>query len=229
MKKVAAVTGANRGIGWGTAQALAKAGYEVVLLGRNLKELEKRVGELAQADRPATAVALDLADPRSIEAAGAELGRLCPEGLHVLVNNAGVFLENGKAYDPETVRQTLQTNTLGPFQFAEAVGPLLKKARGALVNVSSGMGQLSEMEGGSPGYRLSKTALNAVTKYLAAEWKESGVRVNSICPGWVKTDMGGEGAPRSIDQAVKGILWAAQLPAGGPSGGFYRDGEAIPW
>jgi NAD(P)-dependent dehydrogenase (short-subunit alcohol dehydrogenase family) len=228
-KKVAVVTGANRGIGWGTAQALAAEGYEVVLLGRNLKELEERVKELGGRDQRSEAVLLDLARPETIEEAGAELKRRFPDGIDVLVNNAGVFLEANKPYNAADVKETLQINTLGPLQLAEALGPLLKKRKGVLVNISSGMGQLSEMDGGSPGYRISKTALNAVTRYLAAEWKSTGVRVNSICPGWVKTDMGGEGAQRSVDEAVKGVLWAATLPAGGPSGGFFRDGKPIAW
>jgi len=229
MRKVAVVTGANRGIGWGTAEALSAQGYEVVLAGRNLKELETRVASLKQKDQPASALELDLSRPESIEEAGAELKRRYPEGVHAVVNNAGIYLETDKPYSADLVRRTLETNTLGPLHFAEAVGPLLKKTKGVLVNISSGMGQLSEMGGGAPGYRISKTALNAVTRYLSAEWKESGVRVNSLCPGWVKTDMGGAGAERSVEQAVKGIVWAATLPADGPTGGFFRDGKEIPW
>ncbi|RZA09830.1 MAG: SDR family NAD(P)-dependent oxidoreductase [Proteobacteria bacterium] len=228
-KRIAVVTGANRGLGWGTAEELAKQGYELVLMGRKKKELAERVASLTKADKKASYIELDLANPASIEAGAAELAKRYPGGVHVVVNNAGVFLENGKPYARELVKDTLQVNTLGPLQFAEAVGPLLRKTKGSLVNVSSGMGQLSDMGGGSPGYRISKTALNAVTKYLSAEWKEAGVRVNSICPGWVKTDMGGEGAERTIEEAVKGIVWAATIPPGGPTGSFFRDGKKIDW
>ena len=101
--------------------------------------------------------------------------------------------------------------------------------RGTVVNVSSGMGQLSDMNGCCPGYRLSKTALNAVTRILADELKHTAIRVNSVCPGWVKTDMGGAGAERSVQEGAAGIVWAACLPDDGPSGGFFRDGKPIPW
>jgi len=97
------------------------------------------------------------------------------------------------------------------------------------VNVSSGMGQLSEMNGCCPAYRLSKTALNAVTRIFYDELKDTGIKVNSVCPGWVRTEMGGEEAPLSIEEGAKGIVWAATLPADGPSGGFFRHGEVIPW
>jgi NAD(P)-dependent dehydrogenase (short-subunit alcohol dehydrogenase family) len=224
-EKIAAVTGANRGLGWGTAQALAGRGYRLILLGRNLPALEAKAKEIPGA----RAVALDLANPESIEKAAQEVRAIAPEGLDILVNNAGVFLEKNGAYSPEEVRDTLQINTLGPLQLSVALGDLLHRRTGAVVNVSSGMGQLSEMNGGYPGYRISKTALNAVTRYLSEEWKESGVRVNSICPGWVRTDMGGAQAERSVEEGVASILYAALLPKGGPTGGFFRDGKRIDW
>jgi NAD(P)-dependent dehydrogenase (short-subunit alcohol dehydrogenase family) len=229
-KKIAVVTGANRGIGAGVAEALSAQGYSLELLGRNVKALEEKAAAIRARGGEAAVWSLDLADSASIEEAGAELKRRHHDGIHVLVNNAGMYIEReGAPYDANAVRDTLQTNTLGPLQLAVAVGPLLKKTRGVLVNISSGMGALKEMAGGSPGYRISKTALNAVTRYLAAEWKDSGVRVNSIDPGWVQTEMGGPGAQRSVDEAVKGIVWAATLPEGGPTGGFFLDGKAIDW
>lgn len=229
MRKVAVITGANRGLGLGTAQALAKQGYDLVLLGRRMTDLKSRAQELGKEGIKAEAVELDLSRPESIEEAGAEIKRLHPDGVDVLVNNAGVFLEREPGYDAKKVQETLQTNTLGPLQFAMALHNLLKKKKGVVVNLSSGMGQLTYMDGGTPGYRISKTALNAVTRYLSQEWKEDGVRVNSVCPGWVKTDMGGPEAQRSLDEGVSGIVWAATLPENGPSGGFFRDGKPIEW
>jgi NAD(P)-dependent dehydrogenase (short-subunit alcohol dehydrogenase family) len=227
MKKIAVITGANRGLGWGAAQALAEKEFDLVLLGRDRTKLEARAKEL-KGER-VQVVELDLSKPASIEKAVGELKKLYPEGVDVVLNNAGVFLEKDSGYNPNLVRETLQTNTLGPLEFAVGVGELLKKKKGVLVNVSSGMGQLSEMEGGSPGYRISKTALNAVTRILAAEWKSAGVRVNSICPGWVKTDMGGSEAERTVEESVKGFVWAATIPSDGPTGKFFRDGKEISW
>ena len=103
------------------------------------------------------------------------------------------------------------------------------QGKGRVVNVSSGMGQLSEMNGCCPGYRLSKTALNAVTRILADELKDTDIKVNSICPGWVRTDMGGKDAPLSVEEGAKGIVWAANIPDDGPTGGFFRHGERIDW
>jgi NAD(P)-dependent dehydrogenase (short-subunit alcohol dehydrogenase family) len=100
---------------------------------------------------------------------------------------------------------------------------------GRIVNVSSGMSQLSQPQTAYAGYRISKTALNMVTNIFASEAQGSDICVNAVCPGWVRTDMGGPNAERSIEQGIKGIIWAATLPKGGPNGGLFRDGEPIPW
>lgn len=226
--KIAAVTGANRGLGKGTARALVQNGYEVLLLGRNRDALETVKRELP----PGTClgvIELDLSEPSSIERAASEVKRLAPDGLDLLVNNAGVLLDRDGNYDAAKARDTLQINTLGPLQLSMALAPLLIKRRANVVNVSSGMGGLAEMGGGYPGYRISKAGINAVTRYLSQEWKSAGVRVNSVCPGWVKTDMGGAGAERSIEEGVKSILFAALLDANGPTGGFFRDGKPLAW
>ncbi len=224
MKKIAVVTGANRGLGFGTVKELAKRGYEVLLLGRNLAQVEERAESLRKEGFSARAFALDLARPESIEHAAQEISAF---PISLLVNNAGVFLEKGIGYDPEVVRETMQVNVLGPLQFTMELAPVLKKNKAQVVNVSSGMGSLSEMGGGTPGYRLSKTALNAVTRNLAVDWQAAGVRVNSVCPGWVRTEMGGEGAERSIEQGVASILAVVREDA--PSGGFFRDGKPVEW
>jgi len=129
-----------------------------------------------------------------------------------------------------TWRDTLETNLIGPLLLAQALVPLLKRnGYGRIVNVSSGQGQLSDMGVGTPAYRVSKTALNALTRTLAAELKGSGILVNSMCPGWVRTDMGGAGAPRTVEQGADTAVWLATLPDDGPSGGFFRDRRPIPW
>ena len=126
------------------------------------------------------------------------------------------------------MRRTFETNTLGPLMVSQALIPLMQGS-GRVVNVSSGMGQLAEMNGGYPGYRLSKAALNALTRILADELEDTSVKVNSVCPGWVKTDMGGPDAPRTPEQGVQTIVWLATLPDDGPTGGFFRDKQPIPW
>jgi NAD(P)-dependent dehydrogenase (short-subunit alcohol dehydrogenase family) len=128
------------------------------------------------------------------------------------------------------LRLALETNTFGAFELCRLAVSLMEKNRyGRIVNVSSGMGQLSEMDTGYAAYRLSKTALNAVTAIVAAETKGKNILVNSVCPGWVKTDMGGASAHREIPQGGRSIVWAALLPDDGPTGGFFRDGEPLSW
>lgn len=229
MKKVAIVTGATRGLGWGTALALAKKNFHVVLVGRNRAKLEERKRSLEAEGAEASMVEMDLADTNSVENGISEIQRSFHDGIDLLVNNAGIFPERETGFDIEKVRAAFETNTLAPLQIAMGLGELLKKRKGTVVNVSSGMGGLTEMNAGYPGYRISKTALNAVTRYLSEEWKSAGVKVNSVCPGWVRTDMGGAEAERPIEQGVASILWAALLPADGPSGGFYRDGKPLEW
>ena len=122
----------------------------------------------------------------------------------------------------------LATNLIGPFLLCQTLIPLMQ-GRGRVVNVSSGMGQLSEMGGGFPAYRMSKAGLNALTRIFARELEGTGVKVNAVCPGWVRTDMGGAGAARSVEEGVATTVWLATLPDDGPSGGLFRDRKPIPW
>jgi NAD(P)-dependent dehydrogenase (short-subunit alcohol dehydrogenase family) len=178
-----------------------------------------------------TALQLDVTDDDSVGAAvaGIESG---PGRLDVLVNNAGVYGDpTGAAdYDLATAREVFETNVFGPWRLIQAALPLLREsASPRIVNVSSGAGQLDEMGGGRTAYRLSKTALNALTRTLAADEAETGLLVNSVCPGWVRTDMGGPSAPRSVEEGADTAVWLATLPDDGPTGGFFRDRNPIPW
>jgi NAD(P)-dependent dehydrogenase (short-subunit alcohol dehydrogenase family) len=130
--------------------------------------------------------------------------------------------------DVAMLRESMEANVYGPLQLCQTLIPLMQGC-GRVVNVSSGMGQLSDMNGCCPGYRLSKTSLNALTRIFADELKGTQVKVNSVCPGWVRTDMGGPGATLSVEQGAETIVWLATLPEDGPSGGFFRNKQPIPW
>jgi len=237
MKRTAIVTGANRGLGYATSEALAHRGYKVIMAMRHPEAAQVQLNELKRKDLDVVPLKLDVADERSIEA-------FCQHviqnigAVDVLINNAGIFIDTrgiGEASvfktKASTIKETFATNTLGPFLLIQKLLPLMLDAGyGRVVNVSSGMGQLSEMGEGHPAYRISKTALNAVTKVFALEVQGKGdILINSVCPGWVKTAMGGEGATRSLQEGIQGILWAATLPQGGPNGGFFRDGKPLQW
>jgi NAD(P)-dependent dehydrogenase (short-subunit alcohol dehydrogenase family) len=232
-KRIALVTGGNRGLGFETARQLAKRGAHVVLTARDIAHGKAAVERLAAEGGEFAYCQLDTASAESIEHARRfvqdEFGR-----LDILVNNAGILVDTGESSmlnpDLGTIRRTWETNTLGPLQLCAAMVPLMEKNRyGRIVNVSSGMGQLSEMGSGYPAYRLSKTSLNAVTKLVALETQAKGILVNSVCPGWVKTDMGGPNAQRTPEQGVETIVWAATLPDDGPTGGFFRDKKPLAW
>jgi NAD(P)-dependent dehydrogenase (short-subunit alcohol dehydrogenase family) len=232
---IAVVTGAYRGLGLETCRQLAERGYRVVLTARREAEGRAAAEGLEGRGLDVRFRALDVTDAASVQklrdGLREELGR-----IDCLVNNAGVFPDPAPGSgassifqaDLDTVRRALETNTLGALLVCQLLIPLMA-GKGRVVNVSSGMGQLSEMNGCCPGYRLSKTALNAVTRILADELLGTGVKVNAVCPGWVRTDMGGAAAPLSVEEGARGIVRAATLPDDGPSGGFFRHGELIAW
>ena len=178
-----------------------------------------------------TPIQLDVTDDDSVGAAlagiEAEHGR-----LDALVNNAGVYgsASGAAGYDLGEAHDVFETNVFGPWRLIQAALPLLRSSDAPrIVNVSSGSGQLAEMGGGHAAYRLSKAALNALTRNLAADESGAGLLVNSVCPGWVRTEMGGASAPRSVEEGADTAVWLATLPADGPTGGFFRDREPIPW
>ncbi|HYE76499.1 MAG TPA: SDR family oxidoreductase [bacterium] len=227
------VTGGTRGLGLETCRQLAAQGYRVLLTGRTLEAAEARVGEL---DGELHALQLDVTDEAS-RAACAEAVQGQFGGVDVLVNNAGVMESWGdggwpKLFDmpTEIFERTLAANLHGPVRMCQLLVPgMVRRGHGRVVNVSSGMGQFAEMGGGHAAYRISKAALNALTVVLANEVKGSGVLVNAVCPGWVRTDMGGPGAPRDVAEGADTIVWLATLPAGGPTGQFFRDRKPIAW
>jgi NAD(P)-dependent dehydrogenase (short-subunit alcohol dehydrogenase family) len=229
---VALVTGANRGIGREVARQLAERGYEVLLSARDGEQASAAAEELAQSTggvlRPVT---LDVSDPQSI-ATAAERVHAEPGRLDVLVNNAGIgsdFGVSGLEPDFEAMQRALETNFYGAYRLTVSLLDLLRaSAHPRIVNVSSGMGGITEMGGWSPGYRVSKAALNAMTRILSTELSDAGVLVNSACPGFVNTDMGGPmGATKPVEEGAAGIVWLATLPDDGPTGGFFRDGQPV--
>ena len=227
--RVALVSGGNRGIGLEIVRQLAERGLTVVLGSRDGEQ-----GRAAAAGLSGGVVVrqLDVADPESVDGLSRsveeEFGR-----LDVLVNNAGITNDEGQRgvdADLERVREALETNLLGAWRLCEAVIPFMRRhGYGRIVNISTGMAALEDMGGGSPGYRVSKTGLNALTRILASELRGSGILVNSVCPGWVQTDMGGSHAPRPVEEGAEGAVWAATLPNNGPTGGFFRDQRPVPW
>jgi NAD(P)-dependent dehydrogenase (short-subunit alcohol dehydrogenase family) len=226
--RVAVVTGANRGIGLAVVRALAAAGDTVVLGSR----------DVAAGQRATPAAAgevlvrrLDVTEPATLTALADELGARFGR-VDVLVNNAAIHYDTWQSAtdaDLHIVREALETNLLGAWQTTQALLPLLRASgHGRIVNVSSEGGSLASMGGGIPAYRASKAALNALTRMLAAELRADGVLVNSVCPGWVATDMGGPGG-RPVEEGAASVLWAVDLPDDGPTGGFFRDGRPVPF
>ncbi len=226
--KISLVTGANRGIGKEiVSQLVHDYGFKVILGSRDLSKGEAAAAGIGGDVR---AIELDVSSPKSVtrvlEVLSSDYGH-----LDAVVNNAGVDYDTdqlAKSADLGRVRRAFDTNLFGAWEIAIQAIPLLRKGtQPRLVNVSSGAGSLTGMGGGTPGYGISKAALNALTIKLADEVRGDGILVNAICPGWVATDMGGGGRP--VSEGAKGAVWAATLPEGGPTGGFFRDGKPIDW
>lgn len=220
------VSGGNRGIGLETCRQLAALGHTVLLGSRDLDK-----GRAAAASLPGTvhAVLLDMDDSSGFAALAADLearfGR-----LDVLINNAAVISNIPAATVPEAeMKRVFQTNFHGPHALITALLPLLRRSpQGRIINLSSGMGALDDLTGGYAAYRLSKTALNALTILLANELRSTAILVNAMCPGWVKTDMGGAGAQREVSQGADTAVWLATAPETG-TGKFWRDRKVIRW
>jgi NAD(P)-dependent dehydrogenase (short-subunit alcohol dehydrogenase family) len=229
-QKVALVTGANKGIGFEVARQLARQGFRVFLGARNEKA-GRAAAEKLRDEGDVVFLGIDISDANSIRVAAEDLSRQS-ERLDVLVNNAGILLDEDKSaltITPDIFEKTLRTNTLGPWLVAQAFAALLKKSQAPrIVNVSSGGGQLEDgADGWAPGYCVSKTALNGVTVQLAAALPKCAV--NSVCPGWVRTEMGGEGATRSVGEGAATIVWLATEAPHDLTGKFVKDRKVISW
>ena len=226
---IALVTGANKGIGLEVVRQLAKEGATVYLGSRDVskgRKAHEKIGGLKNVH----VIQLDVTDIKSIERAvtsiKADQGR-----IDILVNNAGINYDtwhNALNADLENVRETLETNLFGAWAMIQAVLPIMQEsAFGRIVNVSSGAGAISGMSSGTPGYSISKAALNILTIQCAQLINQSDLLINAVCPGWVRTDMGGSMASRSVSKGAETIIWATQLPEKGPSGKFFRDKREI--
>jgi len=222
-KRSALVTGANRGIGLEVCRQLAARGWAVLLGSRDLEKGRRAAAALGGDVR---AVELDVTRDGAAARARKEIGP-----VDVLVNNAAVHYDTWQSVlsaDWKIVREAFDTNVLGPWRLVQAFAPDMRRAGwGRIVNVSSEAGSLASMGAGTPAYSTTKAALNALTRVLAGELAGTGVLVNSVCPGWTATDMGGGGRP--VAEGAASVVWAATLPDGGPTGGFFRDGRALPW
>ncbi|MBI2959994.1 MAG: SDR family oxidoreductase [Betaproteobacteria bacterium] len=230
---IAVITGASRGLGRAAARRLALEGHLVVATARNPADLEALRSELSRAGHPIECRPLDVTEEHSAAALAKWLGERYGR-VDALINSAAISLDRYSTsvldLPLDTLRRTLETNLFGVLRVTQALMPLLRASRaGRVVNLSSGLGQLADMASGVPAYRISKTALNAVTRILATEMAGSPIKVNSVCPGWCRTDMGGAAAPRSPEEGIDTVVWLATLPEDGPSGGFFRDRQPIAW
>jgi NAD(P)-dependent dehydrogenase (short-subunit alcohol dehydrogenase family) len=239
-KRVALVTGANRGIGYAISRRLAEQNITVILGARDSNKGEEACFRLRKIGQDVHFELLDVTDQKSIKTAvesiRAQFGR-----LDILVNNAAIMIDGeaeARNVDQETICKTLQTNAMGPLLLCQQCIPLMKAGGyGRIVNMASTLGSLTEMADPgtghnvvrTPAYRLSKAALNCVTALLAKEVRDDNILVNSACPGWVRTEIGGDRAPLMPEQGADTPVWLATLPDGGPTGGFYRERKPIPW
>ena len=230
--RIALVTGANKGIGFEIARQLGVRGFHVFLTARDRTRGEEAAAKLEKAGARVTFLPLDVTEAKSIQAMAASLNQAV-DHLDVLVNNAGILESSSVSVlkvSASEVERTWRTNTLGPLLVTQALAPLLQRSKhGTVINLSSGWGALHDMGDEAAAYGISKAALNAVTRQCADAMKSPGVTVNSVCPGWVRTDMGGAGATRDVDAGADTVVWLATDAPRTITGKFLRDRKAIPW
>src|SRR5690242_3608340 len=229
--KTVLVTGANRGIGREVARQLAKRGFHVFIGARDSKAGRAAAEDLAKQGGETTFLKIDVSDDASVKAAAREFAKQS-DHLDVLVNNAGIMVDGDDGIlkiSDDVFRKTIETNTLGALRVARVFEPSLSKSKSPrIINVSSGGGQLTDgADGWAPAYCISKTALNGVTSQLASALPKFAI--NSVCPGWVRTDMGGSNASRSVEEGAAGIVWLAADTPQNETGKFWKDRKVIPW
>ncbi len=229
--KIALVTGANKGIGHEVARQLAVKGFHVLVGARNRDAGVAAAEAIANKSGKATFLEIDISKNSSVTAAAREFSKIAGH-LDVLINNAGIMVDGDDAIlkiSDDIFRKTLETNTLGALRVTRAFEPVLAKSKAPrVINVSSGGGQLTDgADGWAPAYCISKTALNGVTSQLATALPKFAI--NSVCPGWVRTDMGGPGATRSVEEGADTIVWLAADAPQELTGKFLRDRKEIPW
>jgi NAD(P)-dependent dehydrogenase (short-subunit alcohol dehydrogenase family) len=229
MKRVL-ITGANKGIGFEIARQLSKLGHHIIISGRDSARLEDAIQRLANENISVEQLILDVGDMYSISAAAEVLIRKNIQ-LDVLINNAAILQKTDQHIlqnDEEILQRTLNVNSIGPLRVSKAFLPLIADG-GRIINISSGGGSMTDPVGGwSPAYCVSKTLLNSTTRQLAYELSSKQISVNAMCPGWVKTDMGGRSAPRSVQEGADTAVWLATAEKI-PTGKFFRDRKEIPW
>jgi NAD(P)-dependent dehydrogenase (short-subunit alcohol dehydrogenase family) len=231
--KIAVVTGGNKGVGYGACRLLAEEGVCVVLAARDEGRGNKAAETLQKEGLDVRYHPLDVTDMGSAEQLAdylaEEFGR-----VDILINNAAILNDRSMTaltVDLDTLQETIDTNTFGPLRVCQALVPLLRHSpSGRIVNVSSWFGSMSDMRGGGyAAYRISKAALNALTQILAEDLQSTNITVNAACPGWVRTDMGGGGAPKSWEEGADTPVWLALHSDGGPNKGFFQDRKSHPW
>jgi NAD(P)-dependent dehydrogenase (short-subunit alcohol dehydrogenase family) len=231
MNKITLITGANRGIGLEIGKQLLAKDFTVVFTMRNMAIGRPIVNEIRKKYKKAWFHQLDVSEEQSIADLVTHIEEAC-ELIDVLINNAAILHEKNHAsvqVSLKDMRETMETNLYGPMMVTRAMIPFLKKSNDPrVINLSSTMGQLSTMGAGYGAYRNSKTALNALTVIQSKELARDGIKVNSMCPGWVKTDMGGPNATRTLDKGAETAVWLATAD-NIPSGKFYKDKKEIPW
>jgi len=232
MKRIILITGSNRGLGKATGLKLCENGHEVIFTSRNLNNLKAIEQEVQAKKYNASFFELDVCNLDSIINLKKEIQKKY-DHIDTLINNAGILNDRNESIlnlDHQLLHQTMNTNLFNPLYMIQQFQGLIKKSsNGVIVNISSVLGQLESMATGMPSYRISKCAINAVTKVVSEELRDFNIKVNSIHPGWVQTDMGGSEASLTIDEAVPGLVWAATLDQDGPTGKFFFNQKEIPW